>query len=379
LSNAYKNKKRELQDSINGYEMDISLNQNKIESLNDPCPNCGYIAPDTQERIKKTQEKIKADNVELRNLKDQLADLKEPEQIPEETSIPKPEYKDVPEKRQVLSESERGKLVSDIQAGREASAKISAIETRIEELETERKTLQNKEYNIDPDISDVVAKLNSNVEEQRKLYESISNELSGYKAELRSLTENRQKAIEIEDKVEAAKAEVDNNQDALEDWQYIAKLLQPARIPALELELVLDTIDTEASRIIEPFEEQRYSVYTETQKQGKKGAVDKFDIKIHDNMTGYDKSFIKWNPGHKAFFADAYTKALIQQRNNRAKRRYDPVIMDEADGPIQPERIADYYEMQRQYWTDSKVLVVSHSPASHEHIESIIKMEDVVK
>jgi len=50
--------------------------------------------------------------------------------------------------------------------------------------------------------------------------------------------------------------------------------------------------------------------------------------------------------------------------------------MDESDGPIQPELVGQYYEMQRRYW-DLPVLVVSHSPASHEHIEFSIDIEEV--
>src|SRR5690606_2119001 len=150
------------------------------------------------------------------------------------------------------------------------------------------------------------------------------------------------------------------------------------KIPAIELELVLDNIDAEASRVIEPFHETRYSFRTETQQQGKAGAVDRFDIRIHDNETGREKSFLENSPGQKAFFADAYTKALVRQRNSRMMRRYDPVIMDESDGPIQPELISSYYEVQRRFWTDNRVLVVSHSPTSHEYIEQVINMEDVL-
>ena len=59
---------------------------------------------------------------------------------------------------------------------------------------------------------------------------------------------------------------------------------------------------------------------------------------------------------------------------------YAPIIMDESDGPIQPELIPEYYEMQRRYWTDTPpVLVVSHSPASHEHIEHTITVNELLK
>jgi len=33
--------------------------------------------------------------------------------------------------------------------------------------------------------------------------------------------------------------------------------------------------------------------------------------------------------------------------------------------------------MQAKYWVDLPVLVVSHSPASHEHIEHIVDVESL--
>ena len=379
IQKAYRDEKTRLENSLNGYELSITLDKDKLESLNDPCPNCGYIAPDKQEQIETLKALIDVDTKKELYVKDQLADLKEPETIPEISTVPEPKEEPVPEKRPVLSESERQELISAIQKGREASAKIAATKDRIGELKTELADLENQIYDIDEDVDNAVADLKEQVTVLRGRYEEKSNQIAGYRSELQSQEQQRQKAIEVQDKIAKTQNDITVNSCNLEGWQYIAKMLQPARIPALELELVLDAIDAEASKIIEPFQEQSYSMFTETQQQGKKGTVDRFDIKIHDNITGEDKSFVKWNPGHKAFFADAYTKALIQQRNLRAKRTYNPVVMDEADGPIQPERIADYYEMQRQYWTDSKVLVVSHSPASHEHIESIITMEDLKK
>jgi hypothetical protein len=118
-------------------------------------------------------------------------------------------------------------------------------------------------------------------------------------------------------------------------------------------------------------------VATETQGAGKAGSVDRFDIVVHDSETGDARSFMKFSPGQKAFFADAYVKALVRQRNERAHRSYKPVIMDESDGPIEPGLVADYYEMQRRYWMDCPVLAVSHSPASHEHIEYSIDIEEL--
>jgi hypothetical protein len=153
------------------------------------------------------------------------------------------------------------------------------------------------------------------------------------------------------------------------DWSYIAKALQPANIPALELEMSIQSIDNEATRILLPFMDGQYSVRTE--------AADGFDIIIYDSLTGTETSFFKKNPGHKAFFADAYTKALIKQRNERQHRKYSPIIMDEADAPIESESVQVYYKIQDDYFSniDSKVLVVSHKGTGH--IENTIEVKEL--
>jgi len=51
--------------------------------------------------------------------------------------------------------------------------------------------------------------------------------------------------------------------------------------------------------------------------------------------------------------------------------------MDESDGPIDPDKISTYYQMQNDFWEDSKVLVVSHSPTAHERIENKINISDL--
>ena len=71
-----------------------------------------------------------------------------------------------------------------------------------------------------------------------------------------------------------------------ERWKYISAMLQPSKIPALELELLLDSIDAEATRIIEPYQGARFAISTETQSEGKAGSVDRFDIMVYDSESG---------------------------------------------------------------------------------------------
>ena len=77
---------------------------------------------------------------------------------------------------------------------------------------------------------------------------------------------------------------------------------------------------------------------------------------------------------------DAYVKALIRKRNERMHRNYNPIISDEADAPIQPNRISEYYEMQKKYFEkyNTKVIVISHAPDAHQYIQNIINIKDLL-
>jgi hypothetical protein len=73
-------------------------------------------------------------------------------------------------------------------------------------------------------------------------------------------------------------------------------------------------------------------------------------------------------------------KALVMVRNNRQHRHYSPIISDEADGPIQPERVASYYEMQSAYYagTEDRVLVVSHAPDAHNYVQNHVEVKELL-
>ncbi|MGB3150171.1 MAG: hypothetical protein WBB27_05865, partial [Maribacter sp.] len=114
---------------------------------------------------------------------------------------------------------------------------------------------------------------------------------------------------------------------------------------------------------------------TTTQENG----VDKFDIFVIDRSTGQELSLFEYNPGHKAFFSDAYIKSLIRQRNSRMQRSYSPIIFDESDSPIKEDRIPMYYEINRKYFEkdNSKVLVVSQKDSAVNYMNKIINMEEL--
>jgi len=123
--------------------------------------------------------------------------------------------------------------------------------------------------------------------------------------------------------------------------------------------------------------EGRYAFHTETQKQGDKKSVDKFDVLIHDNETGKSFSMFYTNPGNKAFYSDCYIKSLIRKRNERQMRSYSPIIYDEADGPVNPIRVKAYYDIQQAYFQNEKVLIVSQKDISASYVEKVFNIEEM--
>ena len=113
---------------------------------------------------------------------------------------------------------------------------------------------------------------------------------------------------------------------------------------------------------------------TETQKEGKKSVVDKFDIKIFDTQTGEAKSFKNYSVGEKSFMLGAYNNALLDIRKGKNNIDYFPVISDEQDAFIDKNNRAEFYKMNE----NKDMLVVSHSPDIENYIENKIKIIDIL-
>lgn len=373
-----KSKQKEVEEKIKRLNLKIDniKNENAMlerenSILNKPCVKCGYIEEENKKKIDLNIQKIKENETTISDLAFS---------IPEPYAI-QPHGYTAPIQPAGYSEKpvDIDFIKKEIETALSAEKVIQEIDAAINSLGDRMFELQAIEYEIDESVANEIIDKTLELDSKRKEYQDQLKIVSDISSKIKLIEENIEKSRKEKEEVEKKTSEVKALSSDLDDYSYMAKMLQPSKIPALELEFFISAIDIEASRILENFCDARYSVTTETQQVGKKDIVDKFDIKIHDNETGTDKSFLEWNPGHKAFFNDAYVKALIKQRNERTKRTYNPVILDEADGPIQPERIKDFYTIQRREYQNHKVLAVSHSPTCHEHIESVINIKELKK
>ncbi len=394
----------------------ISQSENTIELLNQPCEHCGKLSTANEEKVSdlkarikrnkpfiKTVEKIQTNPDRETILKDIVlgesaaeaikeigktissAEQQEKESIVLRENlifpdpIQEPKYGTVPEKPKKLLTFERDSIQQDISKGESAAAGIKTIQELIQSKMAERKSLSEMRNSIEIDnqienrIHDAEYKLSSlrnDFTDQSVEVENITGEIKIVEHKLAAIEDQKQKIEDLKKALDTAD---------LEAWKYIAKMLGADKIPALELEMFIATIDSEATANIEPFLDGRYSIETTTQDFSKKVIVDRFDIIVTDRETGKELSLFSWNPGNKAFFSDAYIKALIRQRNERMNRKYSPIIFDESDAPIKEDRIPMYYEMNRKYFEkfESKVLVVSQKDSAQNYMGKVITMKEL--
>ncbi len=348
----------------------------EIELISEPCPQCGYIKPDVKERIDHLNKSIVLQDETIKNAFDTIEVLK-PVTRP---NITKPDNLSADDsKYNILTDFDRAIIQDIINDGLKAETEIEGLESG---MNKDKKLIE--EYNkslsgiiIDNEIDDLLLTVNNDLSDTRKQYTDIKSTMSTLEAEKESIEDRMIKAEVGEQELKTKRNVLGYTINDHTDWTYIAKMLNPDKIPALELDIILDSIDAEATRNIEPFLEGRYSFHTETQSQGKKSTVDKFDVLIHDAESGRSFSMFYTNPGNKAFYSDCYIKALIRKRNERQQRSYSPIIYDEADGPVNPIRVKAYYDIQQAYFKNEKVIIVSQKDISASYVEKVFNIEDM--
>jgi len=368
-------------------ESEVEAAKRKKEAYTNPCPKCGYIDPDSQKMIDAQNTRIASCEADIAKAQEELKDLVQPQdkpipEMPDAISKMKAELGEKPvfaakQKPATLSTFEVNMLHQEMKEAEEADILIMQAESELKAKADEWDELMCKTYHIDHTLAEKLADKDYQLSDLRRQWNAENAKLAAVEEQVKNIGRRLEEIAKQKGDIEKSRIEVEQLTKKAAIWKYISSMLMPSKIPALELELLLDSIDAEATRIIEPYHDGRFAIRTETQSEGKVGSVDRFDILVYDGETAEERSFMKFSPGQKAFFSDAYVKALVRQRNERACRSYTPVIMDESDGPIQPELVGQYYEMQSRYWVDVPVLVVSHSPASHEHIEHMIDIEEI--
>lgn len=413
MKGEYETKKQRLANDIENQELNIKSYEKQIQIANKPCSECGHIEEDLQTTIDLNNGYIKGSREDIEQLKEELNNLippieyVKPDQSPliaqyraEYNNLVKPldreipttnleienlkqainnlatpTYLAVPEMKYILSDAELTGLQKQLSDIALSSSRVAEYQANIDVVNSQIKELQGKQYDIDTVIDFTIANATTELQLSRDRYTQLVKDQSSLQADLKNVDAIIEEQKEMQKNIDNKRLMLDTIKSDWTTWDYVAKMLNSNKIPALELEMMLSSIDAEATRIISDYQLGRFTFETVTQNDN---STDKFDILVFDSETGDKRSFLKFSPGQKAFFTDAYTKALVRERNTNGTRVYSPVVMDESDGPLQPELVGAYYEIQKNYW-NLPVLAVSHSTASHEFIDNRVNVVDLIE
>jgi DNA repair exonuclease SbcCD ATPase subunit len=427
--NDYDNQKKGLENSIDKHSRKIDHFKQLIEAKSSSCPECGYIDPKIKTEIAGIEKEIDIEKGLKSNYEKNLLELKftlEPPVTKDPTPLPdfplptsneafiRNELQtcenslsniEILKKQESQHNQDIGFIESQIKNLKEVSEPkphdltldpdfiITTLKQKIEgskNVEIEINTLQNELKNsekrvkeLEIDINNIIidseidSKVAVKTEEIDKLRKSLTDirTTAATTQEILKGVESKIDLVEIEEKkIQDMKDGIAGQLLDKEQWEEVAKLLGSNKIPALELEIMLDSIDLEATRILSPYQDGQYSFRTVTQND--KG-TDKYDILIHDSLTGKEQSFLEFSPGVKAILSDSRVKSLLKRKANN---KYNPTILDESDGPVGPKHIEEYYRIQENYYRqipDKKVLIVSHKTESKAYIENFIDIKEI--
>jgi len=349
----------------------------EIALIEKPCPQCGYIDADTSARVAALRATIAP--VPERPAEPVEQDPEIPAELSSEFAALSFADSQTPV---VITLPERGLSDEYISRYRQAIENAAAIESEraiitsetIPSLEARRNAAARDAAAINAAPVDISAAERAQ-EDATHSVGAARERITALTSELARIELQLSDAEDTKNRIDKMTGEVDNLVSSLASWKATDALLAPAKIPAMELDAVLDSIDREATHRITPYRSSRYMFQTVT----KDGEIDRFDIRVIDKETGREKSFLKHSVGEKSFLNAAYTWALVKVRKQRMKTEYTPVILDEADSFIGLKDLPGYYEMQTAYFdeTGGKAIAITHSPEAGAFITNHVDMEEI--
>jgi len=238
----YENKRRNI-------KTEIENATSEINRLDKPCVNCGYIDPDSVQKIKASRKKIEECNEYLTTIETPILPVYEavPSEIDKTLPMP-PKYKEVSDVDGNIYE-----LQKQIEETTIAVEKIKMIKESINKLSDELSILKNRIYVIDYEIDKTVLDLEEKRMELLNQHGELKAEIVSLETTIKSEKELLTKALNIRDQIKTKQKEKVRLEGDFSDWKYIAAQLQSAKIPAMELDIILDSIDDEATKNIVPY------------------------------------------------------------------------------------------------------------------------------
>jgi exonuclease SbcC len=180
-------------------------------------------------------------------------------------------------------------------------------------------------------------------------------------------------------------SQIETANATLDEWRYLQRACGPDGIQALELDAMGPGIASVANGLLDAAYGSRFRVEFRTTRIGSRGSqkrhIEDFTIWIRDAETGSEKPLEVLSGGETVWVRRAIYDAFGIVRDRRTGLRWLTVIMDEADGALDPAARLRYWQMvQRAHELAGRhqTLVVTQSEDALSTIPQQIRIEDLV-
>lgn len=388
--------------------------QEKIESLQDPCEDCGHIKNSAQEEIKTANSEIseirKNDvslkdsfnelvlhmdrlNKEINTLQEQknkrdLSHSGKLSSINEQINSRSSEL----EKVKPLSESEEQSLQANVKTGETAEIEIAA-KTRIlnenrEKLGQKQEKLKQNEEKYDILLKNRLKTASENYESKREEYSNQNAEIAGISERLKSLSAELEKLNNQKDELQKLESSIQENKEAFADWTFLERGLGRDGVQALELDACAPTIAAQANTLLERTFGSRYELLFETIKDVGTGKdthqAETFEILITDHEETEEdlvtQSISTLSGGEERWFLKALYDAFGIIREQNTGLKYLTAFQDEADGALSPEKKYLYLKMMEAAHEEAgrtHTVYITHDKTIQQVIPQKIQIEDL--
>ncbi len=366
--------------------------------LKENCPTCGQLLPETKRQ--ELHEKRAVSETKLADLKQKHEEIRQRifalnQEMAAIVLPPAPAEPTLPPVDQKPLQAIRASLAAlNVEAARKSLATAQQAATRTEETRKQLSTLQNglsiltinlesEQKKLDPKLALEHAKAQAKLEAARKDYQgaakavaALEQELKGLDARILELEPQAKDLQERKEKIAAAQTE-------LAEWRLLQQGCGPDGIHALELDAFKPGIEATANALLSVVFGSRFTIDIRTTRSAGKGSkthqAESFDIWIIDNEdNGSEQEFFLLSGGESVPVRLAIYEAFARIH----EQKFSPMILDEADGKLDPSLRASYVEMIERARTEAhrrNTMVASHDTTVQEMIHQRIDLVELAK
>lgn len=250
-----------------------------------------------------------------------------------------------------------------------ASARIEELTKAIDELNfkisDQHVAIAMLNSTVDKTLDATLAERSKALTDARAEYEKTVADHAKAKADVEQAKREIAKYEQSQVEIEATEKEIKTLQTRAADWRLLELACGQNGIQALELDAINPTTAAITNKLLEEYEDGRYSVRLDTTRDGSKGnQIEDFLIIVIDNKDGGEQEFETLSGGEAVWVRYALQAAMGIIRGQNSLTRFLTGFLDESDSALFPEARIAYFRMLESAHAQSvrhHTVMVSHS------------------